>query len=331
MPLNPQHLTPTASLNRVVVSSPNPKLHGKTGYELVSAEAMMRLVQQHGSYPPADAYMAWILLDAGLVIGEAFAEPVIQGLGAGLATLLNTLLTGPDYSRQARPEWDESYWQHWGQVQRVILGGGVVSGNIGLPLVRETLRLVERPDFELICPPIAPFLPLVGLARLAPAGSNEAFMVDCGGSRIKAAYATYEKNRLVKLSILPELPSYPTDTPQQLLAYMVEIMKAFWHGGAIMLSVAAYVDADGQPYPTQRGLYAQLNEVTPTLQIESGTRMGVGVRVLHDGTAAALAYAGEPNTAVIMLGTALGSGFPPPNTSGLMHLDFSKLYIEEVS
>jgi len=31
---------------------------------------------------------------------------------------------------------------------------------------------------------------------------------------------------------------------------------------------------------------------------------------LHDGTAAARAYAGEANAAVITLGTALGVGFP---------------------
>lgn len=330
MPLNPQHMTPTASLNRVVVSSPNPDLHGKTGYQVISAKAMTELVTQHGSYPPADDYMAWILLDAALVIGEAFAEPVMNGLGEGLAALLTTLTQGPTFSREARPEWDESYWAHWGQVRRVVLGGGVVSGNIGLPLIRTAMRVMGPLDLDLECPTYAPYLPLVGLARAVPAGTTSGMVVDFGGSRIKTAYAGYQNDALVKLSILPELPSYPTDTPKQLLAYMVEIMKAFWQEGPIQMSLAAYVDANGQPYSAQRGLYQQLNEVTPHLQDELSQRLGTVVRIYHDGSAAALTYAGEPHTAVIMIGTALGSGFPPPSAAGYMALDFSKLYVEEV-
>lgn len=38
---------------------------------------------------------------------------------------------------------------------------------------------------------------------------------------------------------------------------------------------------------------------------------GLDVRLLHDGTAAASAMAGEAHAAVITLGTALGVGFPP--------------------
>jgi hypothetical protein len=33
---------------------------------------------------------------------------------------------------------------------------------------------------------------------------------------------------------------------------------------------------------------------------------------MHDGTSAAAAYAGAPHAAVIMMGTAMGIGFPPP-------------------
>jgi hypothetical protein len=43
----------------------------------------------------------------------------------------------------------------------------------------------------------------------------------------------------------------------------------------------------------------------------------LAVRVIHDGTAAALAHAGTPYTAVIVMGTALGVGFPPVDEVGL--------------
>jgi hypothetical protein len=39
-------------------------------------------------------------------------------------------------------------------------------------------------------------------------------------------------------------------------------------------------------------------------------RKTVQVRLLHDGTAAALYYAPQKQAAVIMTGTALGSGYP---------------------
>jgi hypothetical protein len=40
---------------------------------------------------------------------------------------------------------------------------------------------------------------------------------------------------------------------------------------------------------------------------------------LHDGTAAAHIYAGSTNAAVIVMGTAMGLGFPPP-ADGLCRL-----------
>jgi hypothetical protein len=41
------------------------------------------------------------------------------------------------------------------------------------------------------------------------------------------------------------------------------------------------------------------------------------VHMIHDGTAAAAAFAGRPAAAVIALGTALGVGFPPASAAGL--------------
>jgi hypothetical protein len=44
------------------------------------------------------------------------------------------------------------------------------------------------------------------------------------------------------------------------------------------------------------------------------------VQLHHDGTAAALVHACEPRAAVIMIGTSLGVGFPPPDATGLRRL-----------
>ena len=67
----------------------------------------------------------------------------------------------------------------------------------------------------------------------------------------------------------------------------------------------------------QGGAYYQLRHITDHLQTALAQRVSdrlgepIEVLLLHDGTAAATAYAGMEDTAVVMLGTALGIGFPP--------------------
>ncbi|MCA9972388.1 MAG: hypothetical protein KC425_19335, partial [Anaerolineales bacterium] len=66
------------------------------------------------------------------------------------------------------------------------------------------------------------------------------------------------------------------------------------------------------------GCYGRLQLLTADLPAYLAARVGerlgaaVDVALYHDGMAAALAYAGAGETAVITLGTAIGNGFPPP-------------------
>ena len=75
----------------------------------------------------------------------------------------------------------------------------------------------------------------------------------------------------------------------------------------------------GHPVPGESGCYASLQLLTDHLESFMGaairSRLGtpVPLALMHDGTAAAAAYAGSPATIVITLGTAIGSGFPPPD------------------
>ena len=84
----------------------------------------------------------------------------------------------------------------------------------------------------------------------------------------------------------------------------------------MVASIASYV-VDGQPAAYDRGIYAQLRVISDNLgrwlAQHVGERLGhpVEIDLLHDGTAAARTYAGMAHAAVIMLGTALGIGFPP--------------------
>ncbi len=82
----------------------------------------------------------------------------------------------------------------------------------------------------------------------------------------------------------------------------------------LMLSVAAYVQG-GRLLGS--GLYANLNALSddarPLLAeaVHAQTGRALRAHLIHDGTAACALYAGAPNAAVIVVGTALGIGFPP--------------------
>jgi hypothetical protein len=91
----------------------------------------------------------------------------------------------------------------------------------------------------------------------------------------------------------------------------------------IMISIAAYVQGGRL---LGNGIYAQMHfladDIRPVLARAVFDRTGQPVRIhlIHDGTAAAAVHAGERNSAVIIVGTALGVGFPPAETNDLRPL-----------
>ena len=61
------------------------------------------------------------------------------------------------------------------------------------------------------------------------------------------------------------------------------------------------------------------DDVRPLIEAAFAARTGrrLPVQLIHDGTAAAALHAGQPDTAVIVAGTALGVGFPQADASEL--------------
>jgi hypothetical protein len=83
-----------------------------------------------------------------------------------------------------------------------------------------------------------------------------------------------------------------------------------------MASIACYLHS-GQPLPRQGGTYAQLHTLSPNLSnklssdVSELVKQHIEIKLIHDGTAAARAYANHVDTAIITLGTAIGVGFAP--------------------
>lgn len=346
-PLDPQRLTPAASLNRVmIVDLPgldvDAGLVGRTALDLLSAPALVEALltdadalgldaterSNPGALPP--------LLDRCLASSDpqvrAAAERIARRFGRRLGYIILALRRGDAANRAARPDCDASYWDHWSRVGRIWLGGGRASGRTGPALLRAAdalLREAGMDDCALDLADAPAHLPLIGAARSVPPGARRALVLDFGHSYIKRAIAGYTGAALTSLRSLPPLPAPHIDTAasdavQSLAEALVDALVDSWRAAqeygdlalAIVASVASYI-ADNHPLPRQSGLYAQTyalgDNLGRWLARRAGQRLSraVTVTLLHDGSAAARTYAGAHDAAVIMLGTSLGIGFPP--------------------
>lgn len=342
-PFDPRHLTPgSASLNRVrIVDLPGapPEVLGKTGYELLSVKYLREQMQAHlgeldlspEKLPPDERDWPVLLnrcvLSSNAQVRQA-AECIMRQFGHNLGYLLRMLKRG---NPAARPEWDAAVWDYWRSVKTVILGGGLTQGVL-LENVIENVASVfheagERPP-RLWCSPFQSKLPLVGAARYVPAGYDAALVLDFGGSFVKSAFALYRHDQLVALLCPKRLPAqYLSEGESRpLFNFMAKTIAETWHSlsrtrteyrfsDMIAVSLASYVDRDGQPCERQGGAYAGLRTLTDNVQQALSEavsdQLGQPVRVvlLHDGTAAASGHDTEGDAATIMLGTALGVGY----------------------
>src|SRR5438128_2698112 len=125
-PLNPHHLTPAASLNRVVIAElpagiSHPDLLGKRGADLVSADALFRLIRESARAlaiaPEAVEHFsaeAFIHFDACFTSEDrrvqAAAHRIARQFARNLGTLLVVLRRGDALNRATRRDWDASYW-----------------------------------------------------------------------------------------------------------------------------------------------------------------------------------------------------------------------------
>jgi hypothetical protein len=317
--LDPAQLTPLASLNRVrfteLAGLPIPAgMVGWAAYALLSAKALADLTARHGN-----------------------ADEAARRFGERLGWLIVTLKRGDPASRAARPDWDDSYWSHWATIRQVYLGGGVVSGSLGVMIAghaERTLAGVGMADCSVSVAPWPEHLPLIGAARTAPE-ARATVVLDFGHSFVKRGLAQTQGGSLTALRLAPRRPAQWTDLAsgresaieevRGLSDSMVATMAATWRAAhsvnseistTVMASIASYV-MDGQPVPRQGGAYPQLLRLAEHVDVWLSEHLSeaVGhpttVRLLHDGTAAAHAMSGAQDAAVITLGTSLGVGFPP--------------------
>jgi hypothetical protein len=317
----------------------DPEILGKNGYELLSASALRLLLlaaqEELALEPTAPDLLRQFDRCFDYAATRPCAMQIARRYGRRLGYLLLMLQRGGAGNRQARPEWTDAHWEFWKGLRHVWLGGGMVAGALGQHAVAAALELLAEngaPRLDLVVSPHAAYLPLVGLARSAPQSAGAMLVFDFGQTSIKRGLASYGGGQLSTLDRLPPVPSVCEDifqtehTLEEAMARwqrMLVLMAESWDNArlsrpaAIGVSLSCYL-IDGHPSSRDWSCYGSLRLLSPHLmsymQAEIAARLGEPLPLVlrHDGTAAAAAYAGAEDTLVMTLGTAIGSGFPPP-------------------
>lgn len=331
------------------------EVRDRTAYELLSGVAAVRYARRHAEklrLPRAyvdspDAtdtrvrlprFLADCLQSSSATTREA-AQSVGRRLGLNLGHILLALNRGDLGNRAARQDWTANEWEHWAGIQQVWLGGGLMSGALGELIMHHAQQLLaelglgQRLQIAVAASPGT--MALLGAGRYLPASTKSAICLDCGHTLLKRACLRFERGTLAGLQLFSPLavefewppvqadPSSVIDFVTSAITQTVKesVAAGFDPGPDVMLSVAAYVQ-EGRLLGN--GLYAQISsgDVRPLLSGAAGARVGRSLRVhpIHDGTAAAALYAGQRHSAVILVGTAIGVGFPPADASGLRPL-----------
>jgi len=302
---------------------------GSIGYNLISSAALTREIQTHAhalgiqpDQPDGDLHHAYF---ERLASNDSIAMTIAAGMGQSLGFLLLALHRGDQVHRDANPEKDAAYWDYWSAVRTVYIGGGLAVGQMGQVLVREAQAIMRGhvPDYTVEAAQHPQHLGILGAARYVPDG-DQAVVFDFGSTWVKRARAYYENNQLRRVQLLGSVPSgygvtvLEDDAAAIFERFVTVLVEAYQDEDAAFIpaSIASYVAPNGQPYLAQGGVYMQMSRLSgdlPTLLSETvSERIGrtVSIRLLHDGTAAASFYAPMDNSAVITLGTAIGSGYP---------------------
>lgn len=357
---------PYGSLNHLPIQVwpeglPEPVELPTTGSKLLSLNALNKLIMQHAKplrfpdhiFPSRESPLklndSFISEDMG---ARMAATAIARHYGRYLAAVLLTLRQPHPQNQNISEFWTDTEWESWSTVQKVWFGGGLVAGQLGEMAIAYAQKLINQAgviDLSIHRAPFAEFLPRIGVARYAPSEAKHILVFDFGQSFIKCGVAIYYDGFLTALNVLPEIPSrhikgYRSHTTnnqlEDLLNYMVEVMAKNWDliqgrglqpHPTLLVAIATRMH-DGKLIENESyGSLQQLADDIPALLSERASDafgQPVTISLVNDAVAAASTFSGESNTAVITLGTNIGSAFVPPAT-GFRGIDLSQFKVED--
>lgn len=343
------------SLNRVRVLDfpgnqfPN-HLRGLSGFDLLSSSSLRAMVNARAGELSLQADVPNLLrtfdacFNAPSMPVRSAAQQIAKAYGRRLGLLLLTLKRADPANRHAHPSWGLQQWRFWQKITTIHIGGGLLSGAMGpiaIASAQGSLRSCGFDKMNVKLSPLASYLPLAGLARAAPLNTRAMLLLDFGQTYIKRAVALYTSGNNSELRPLPRISARiePEDSAgsnrelaQECADNIINVVAQSWQDALVKdwslnpvigLSLACYL-LNGHPPTSEMGFYGCMQLLAENVQQYLADRISeaigreVRIILMHDGSAAALAFAGSPKTVVVMLGTAIGVGFPPDTSQKLL-------------
>lgn len=277
------------------------------------------------------------ILDKKIDEGNEEALRIARKFGNRLGMFLLLLRTGLPENRAVREDWNEEHWEYWANVETIYLVGGIAGGRmceVMLEVVEELFEKANVPMYHIVRNSNSAEVGARGCLSQIKDDDEVQLLFDFGQTMMKRLIAVRrnaeEEYDLIKLpgknsinmSLRVEDDGEKRRQAEELHEYIVDsIVDAYQEastygsiGWEIVISIASYV-MDGKIYDARSG-YAKLctlsNNYAGYLAAALEPKLGrsIMVKLVHDGTAAALYYKGAKNAVCITAGTALGVGFP---------------------
>ena len=277
------------------------------------------------------------ILDKKLDEENEEALRIARKYGNRLGMFLLLLKTGMPENRAARVDWNEEHWDYWANVETIFLVGGIANGRMCdhmLMVVRDLFKKANVPMYNIVRNIESSEIGAKGCLTQIEDDDDVQLLFDFGQTMMKRMIAVRpsdeEEYMLIKLPSKKSIhmgcyiedESEKRQQAEELHHYIVEsILETYQEalqygsiGWEIVISIASYV-MDGKIYDARSG-YAKLCTLSDNYagylaaSLELKLDRSIMVKLVHDGTAAALYYKGAKNAVCITAGTAFGVGFP---------------------
>jgi hypothetical protein len=265
--------------------------------------------QRCGVDVPRGAVGDWLLSVMAHDPSRNPAAGIVHEIGVRLASLIATLRHPATAGRATGAR--RVYLDVWRRLDVVMLGGGLLRGAIGEGVAaRATAMLaaagVDRPVVRVA--PHPEWLGLIGAGRSASTDDGRVAVMDGGHTSVKRGIALIKDRRLASVRVLAPVPVDRTSLSRLPEVVSLALSPLVDHRRQsiteVIVSVASYVH-DGRPVRDNRSIYEGLDP--ESMQ----ARLGIRVRLMHDGSAAWRGTDVDVPSAAIVLGTWLGVGIGP--------------------
>lgn len=342
--------TDNTSLNRLrVIDIPDipvdPEVKGKRGLRLMSADNLIKEIKKESKYLDLDlesiadvklpVYLNKALESEELKV-RLTAENIARRLGRNLAFILLTLKRGDQVNKDARSDWEDQHWDYWQQVENIIFAGGLCNSSLGQRLkyyIDKIFREAETPQYNIKIAENPSLIPMIGAARHAPEKCSRLLVFDFGQTLIKRGLAVFKEEKLKEIIQFNSLESehvgeieFKNKSEEKMEAvklknHIIKIISETWKeieseykNPCSNISVSIANDLIDDKF--FGGGYGKLGLLSDNLQEEIEVEVSslidreIEISFIHDGTAAADAYAETDNSVMLSFGTAIGVGFP---------------------